>query len=63
VTKRAAGRDFTAGACRFAALAFADSPSEAQRRFAPTLELWAMRFEVRQVAEPTQLELFTTPKG
>jgi hypothetical protein len=63
VTKRAAGRDFTAGACRFAALAFAASPSEAQRRFAPTLELWAMRFEARQAPEPAQLELFTTDKG
>lgn len=53
---------FTAGAIRFAALAFAASESEAQRRFAPTLETWTLNAERR--AAPEQGDLFAqTIKG
>lgn len=51
---------FTAGACRYAAEAFRHSPHEAQRKFAPTLEIWAANAERR--AEPEQGDLFT-PNG
>lgn len=47
---------FTAGACRYAALAFAASESEAQRRFAPVLDQWAANAERR--AMPDQPDLF-----
>jgi hypothetical protein len=51
---------FSAAAHRYAAEAFRNSPFEAQRRFAPTLETWAQNAERR--AEPEQPDLFT-PNG
>ncbi|WP_420478283.1 hypothetical protein [Brevundimonas sp. FT23028] len=50
---------FTAGAHRYAAEAFANSPFPAQRAFAPTLETWASNAERR--GQPAQRDLFQGP--